>query len=74
MCEVVQELTTNDAADARATAWIADPATFEAGQFLKDVAEIKKGRYAQRLSQNAAELVAPEYIVAALEYVKNKIH
>lgn len=73
MCEVIQELTANDAANGRAAGWIADPTTFDSTQFLKDIAEIKKGRYAQRLSQRAAELKVPDYICAALEYVKNKI-
>lgn len=72
----VEALTTNKAMHKRFAALEADPSTFEAKQFLKDIDSIGKGRVAQRL---ASEMLAakfdscPEYIEQAIDYLKSKL-
>ena len=72
----VKELTTNKKMHKRFADLATDPSSLDPKQFLKDIDSIGKGRMAQRL---AAVLLAekvdvcPEYIKAALEYLKSKL-
>lgn len=73
LCETILEMTDNGAAKTRATDGIADSTSIDKEQFLKDIEEVSKGRYAQRLSGKSSEMVCPEYIKKAIEYVAGKI-
>jgi putative ATP-dependent endonuclease of OLD family len=73
MCETLLETTENGAAQARATDGIADSSSINHERFLKDIEEVSKGRYAQRLSSRLNGAVCPEYIKGAITYVTGKI-
>lgn len=74
--EAIKELTSNKKMHARFDTLSADPDSLDPTQFLKDIDSLGKGRVAQRL---ASVLVAnetnvcPEYIKAALDYLKAKL-
>ncbi len=72
MCEALSELTTNGAAKDRADIWAADSKGLDEDQFLKDITEVKKGRYAQRLAQQMEDAACPDYIKMGIEYVASK--
>lgn len=59
MTKTLIELTTNGACEERAKAWRKEPETVDAVQLLKDIIEIGKGRYAQRLASKYAEQDLP---------------
>jgi putative ATP-dependent endonuclease of the OLD family len=79
MCTSIRELTTNEAAQQRALGWMGDPKSTDFEQILKDIEEIGKGRFAQRVAsaldnKNFDASKCPQYISDALNYVKNCIH
>ena len=74
MCEVLVDLSSNGAATKRATALKVDPATIDREQFLKDIEEIGKGRFSQRLASVLDQQICPKYIVDAINYVSTRIH
>jgi putative ATP-dependent endonuclease of OLD family len=59
LCRTIIELTTNGAAKKRAEAWRDAPTTVGIDQLLKDIEEIGKGRFAQRLAVNIAKQKKP---------------
>jgi putative ATP-dependent endonuclease of OLD family len=72
MCDTIVELTENGAAKTRAAGWKAGPQTLEGKQLVKDIEEIGKGRYAQRLSSKImkrSSKYCPDYILKALRHV-----
>jgi putative ATP-dependent endonuclease of OLD family len=69
MCGTLLELSTNGACHERAKKWVADPTTLDPIQLLKDISEIGKGRFAQRLASNISGTGCPKYIVQSLDYV-----
>jgi putative ATP-dependent endonuclease of the OLD family len=74
MSLVLGELTANGAAKARALHWQQHPDQLDAPQFLKDITEVGKGRYAQRLASQLTGEAYPGYIQRAIEYVAARIH
>jgi putative ATP-dependent endonuclease of the OLD family len=73
MCEAITELTTNGAARARARVLASNPASLDQEQFLKDVGEIGKGRFAQRLASRLDGGGCPTYMANAISYVAERI-
>ncbi|PKO04928.1 MAG: ATP-dependent endonuclease [Chloroflexi bacterium HGW-Chloroflexi-3] len=73
MCSALAEISENGAARARAIRWNEEPKSIDKEQFLKDVEEVGKGRYAQRLASIIKEKICPDYISKAIIYVTNKI-
>jgi len=74
--KAVKELSDNKAMLKRFSAFAADPATFDAKQFLKDVDSIGKGRVAQRLGRvlQAAKFDSvPSYIEDAFAYLRSML-
>lgn len=69
MCNVIDELSENGAARARATAWKTNPTNLDSERLLKDIDEIGKGRYAQRLASVLSKQACPEYIEKAIIHV-----
>ena len=67
------ELSSNGAARARAQQWGQHPDELDPEQFLKDVTEVGKGRYAQRLASALEGQICPDYIREAIEYVAQRI-
>jgi len=72
----IKALTANKKMHERFAALAADPSSLDPKQFLKDIDSIGKGRVAQRLAavllaKNAD--VCPEYIKAALKYMRSKL-
>jgi putative ATP-dependent endonuclease of OLD family len=72
IAETLSELAPSGAAKTRAEGWQADPATFDAVQFLKDVNAISKGRFAQRLATRVAAGHLPGYIENAIDYARTR--
>lgn len=73
MCSTLIELTTNQAAVKRAEELIASKKLIDEAQFLKDIEEIGKGRYAQRLSSALDQKISPAYIQNAIDYVSKNV-
>jgi len=74
--KAVKGLTNNKRMRARFNRLAADPQALDAGQFLKDIDSIGKGRLAQRLAAIFLEDgidVSPPYITAALNYMKARL-
>lgn len=69
ICSVLEELTTNRAAKSRAQTWRDQPDELEIERFLKDISEIGKGRFAQRLAGRLEAGHCPKYISDAIKYV-----
>jgi len=69
ICQALVELTTNRAAQERASRWQADPSSLDENQFLKDIMGIGKGRFAQRLASLLRPGACPGYIKKAIKYV-----
>jgi len=70
LCETLMELALGNTARTRARGWRANPATFDHVQFLQDVEDIGKGRFAQRLSTRIVAGHSPAYVTNAIEYVR----
>ncbi|MDQ3745400.1 MAG: AAA family ATPase [Acidobacteriota bacterium] len=73
LCQTLMDLTANGAARTRAAEWRADPASLDSGRFLKDIEEIGKGRFAQRLAARLRPGACPGYIERAINYVVTRI-
>lgn len=73
MCNIIAELSENGAACARAIAWRTNPSSLDSERFLKDIEEVGKGRYAQRLASVLSEKACPSYIEKAITYVRSRI-
>jgi len=69
MCSTLSELTEYKKAAERAEAWKKEPATLEIERFLKDIEQIGKGRFAQRLASKMKGDPCPAYIKEAFDYV-----
>ena len=72
MIEVLKELTENGAVVGRCDAWQGDPDHLDKPQFLKDVIEVGKGRFAQRLTARVTADHCPAYISNAIEFIVEK--
>jgi putative ATP-dependent endonuclease of OLD family len=72
MCRSLGEVTTNGAAMERAANWRANPDTLDESRFLKDIAAVGKGRFAQRLARYVEAEGCPRYIEEAIEYVATR--
>ncbi|MCC6772614.1 MAG: AAA family ATPase [Gemmatimonadaceae bacterium] len=72
MAETLQELTENGACARRAITWGESPESLDAYRLLKDIEEIGKGRFAQRLASLVSSEAWPSYIVRAIEHVANQ--
>ena len=73
MTRVINQLSSNGEARKRAKGWKADPDSLDEAQFLKDVKEIGKGRFAQRLSARISGNACPDSIKKAVEHVIEKL-
>jgi putative ATP-dependent endonuclease of the OLD family len=73
MTAALIELSSNGAARDRAHQWGQHPDELDPQQFLIDITEVGKGRYAQRLASALEGQVCPDYIREAIEYVAQKI-
>ncbi|MEZ4226715.1 MAG: AAA family ATPase [Polyangiaceae bacterium] len=78
MCRTLSALTTNGAAKKRAAAWLASEEVDDKKRFLKDIEEIGKGRYAQRLAgelghrrlrSGKPSAQGPQYVLDAVDHV-----
>lgn len=69
MCKALIELTDNDVARLRAEGWRKEPGTLNKSQILKDISDIGKGRFAQRLASYINAEGCPPYIQEAIKYV-----
>lgn len=74
MCDTLIELTTNGAAKIRAVQWGREPHTLDAIQYIKDITEVGKGRFAQRLASRIESAACPAYIAKAINHVAEKLH
>lgn len=72
MCDVLIEISDNGATRKRASAWKVKPETLNENRFLKDIEEIGKGRFAQRLASKITSTQCPSYIKGALDFVSQK--
>lgn len=72
VCSVLEELTENREAKARVQTWRQNPCALDQERFLKDIEEIGKGRFAQRLASRVKAVHCPSYIREAIEYVAAK--
>lgn len=76
IARAIKGLTTNKKMRKRFEDLSNDPDQLDSGQFLKDIVSVGKGRFAQRLASILAEEksnVCPRYIVAALDYLKERL-
>jgi putative ATP-dependent endonuclease of OLD family len=71
------DLAPSPTARKRAEEWLADPTTIDSVQVLKDIEEIGKGRFAQRLASSLRAkkngLNGPQYIVDAIDFIVNRL-
>ena len=74
ICQTIIETSDNGAAKERARRWNDSPENLDIEQFLKDINEIGKGRFAQRLATRITDLSCPLYIMEALQYVFEHCH
>jgi putative ATP-dependent endonuclease of OLD family len=72
ICKTLLELSENSSAKNRAKEWLKKPSSIDATRFIKDITEIGKGRFAQRLATNIKISSCPEYIRRAMKYVFDK--
>lgn len=72
MCKTLVELSDNSAARARAERWRDVPHELDAEQLLKDIGEIGKGRYAQRLATRIKKTIWPPYVRDAVNHVAKR--
>jgi putative ATP-dependent endonuclease of OLD family len=73
VCQTLADLTTNGAARGRAEEWRVDPTSLDPERFLKDVEEIGKGRFAQRLAARLHPGACPSYIERAINHVITRV-
>lgn len=66
------ELAPGPTARQRAEGWMADPASLNREQFLKDIEQIGKGRFAQRLCARLDATHCPAYIADATDHVRTR--
>ncbi len=71
--EVIEQLSANGAAVRRAKSWRVNPESIDEVQLLKDISEIGKGRFAQRLSSKIKGSACPESIKKAIKYVRERL-
>jgi putative ATP-dependent endonuclease of OLD family len=77
MCRSLKALATSKAAQVRAGSWQKAKEVDDEGRFLKDIKEIGKGRFAQRLASSIGVVTrnnvkaeqGPAYVLAAIDYV-----
>ncbi|GIV65163.1 MAG TPA: ATP-dependent endonuclease [Anaerolineaceae bacterium] len=72
MCRSLIELTENQHAQERASKWLTSPCSVDNDWLIKDIAQIGKGRFAQRLSQYLQPEHCPHYIMEAIKFVVNQ--
>ncbi len=72
MCTTIIELSDIGAAKTRAAALEVHPETLDAIRFLKDIEEIGKGRFAQRLASHIQSVQCPAYVKGAIDFVSSK--
>jgi putative ATP-dependent endonuclease of OLD family len=72
MMRALRELTTNNKAKDRATKWQNSPSSVDEVQLIKDIEEIGKGRYAQRLVTLMVNNRIPQSIKKAIAFVANR--
>jgi putative ATP-dependent endonuclease of OLD family len=70
--QTLAELAPGPTARQRGEEWMAAPATLNREQFLKDIEEIGKGRFAQRLCGRLEGAHCPAYIADAIEHVRTR--
>ncbi|MCB2141456.1 AAA family ATPase [bacterium] len=73
--EAMDNLGRSARARERMKGWAEDPVTLEVETFLKDIENVGKGRFAQRLASIIVEsdlTQCPQYIVDGVKYVSNK--
>ncbi len=72
---VMEQLSSNSAAKSRMEFWSTNPAELDPIQFLKDIEEVGKGRFAQRLAsiidRNKSKK-CPKYIIEGIAHVLEK--
>lgn len=69
ICETIIELSENSRAKDRARTWRDSHESLDAEQLLKDITQISKGRFAQRLAMRISGTSCPQYIKDAINYV-----
>jgi len=72
VAETVIELASSQAAKQRAENWKRAPGTVDADQLLKDISEIGKGRFAQRLAARITRAACPAYLRDAVQHVASR--
>lgn len=72
MCSTLVELCSNKKAKERAEFWKKDPDNLDKEQFLKDIEDIGKGRFAQRQASRMTGKACPEYIKKGIKYVAGR--
>ncbi len=72
MMGALKELTTNEKAKERATGWLASPKSVDESQLIKDIEEVGKGRYAQRLASLMVNDRIPKSIKKAIAFVAKR--
>lgn len=73
MLRTLCTLTSNGAAQERCKAWAKDATQLDPIQFMKDLKEVGKGHFAQRLSSVLKPEYCPEYIKRAIENIVAKV-
>jgi putative ATP-dependent endonuclease of the OLD family len=73
VCNTIIALSSNSRARQRAQAWLQDPNSLNEGQFLSDIDEISKGRFAQRLASRISGTACPAYISKAIGYLAQRL-
>ena len=73
VCNTIIELSSNSRARQRAQAWLQDPNSLNEDQFLSDIDEISKGRFAQRLASRISGPACPTYISKAIGYLAQRL-
>lgn len=73
--EAMENIGRNNRAIERMRGWAEDPVTLEVERFLKDIENVGKGRFAQRLASIIVEsdlMHCSKYIVDGVKYVSSK--
>jgi putative ATP-dependent endonuclease of OLD family len=71
-CRAIRSLTANRSAAARAGEKYGWPDSFDAVALLRDIEQIGKGRFAQRMAGEITKDRCPTYIRQGIEYVANR--
>jgi putative ATP-dependent endonuclease of OLD family len=53
--------------------WGADPNSLDVGKYLALIETVGKGRFAQRLASRIKDIVPPDYIRRAIEFVVSRV-